>query len=325
MEALERKNNEIEKKALRKEMIKEFVPLGGLIALVILFSILTHGRFLTIMNLSMILNQSFTLIITSLGAVFLYTFGAFHVGLGSICMLSAICSVMVAINTGSGILSFLVCIAVSVVSNIIIAFVACKMNVIPFVGSLCISFIAQGLASQLLSTGEISMPSSISNAVDKPLIKLIVAIVAIVVIYILFERTKVGNYCKAIGGNETVARQSGIPVDRYKFIAFIISGIMLGIAAFFLVCRIKQASTTTGDGLHMQVMLSIILGGMSLRGGPKSRMTAPIIGSLITYTLSSGFSLLSVSPYYIEFIQGIIFLAVIFTVFPKKRTGALPN
>lgn len=313
------------KLARRSAWMVELVPIIGLVALVIAFSIATKGLFLKPDNLSMIIGQSFTLIIASLGAVFIYSFGALNVALGSITMVAAIFATNVANATGSWILSLLTSIFVAVLAQSITAFVACKMNVIPFVGSLCIAFICSGLGAELVTTGQVTMAREIADVVDRPVVKIIVIIVAIIVCYILFEHTKIGHYCKAIGGSEVVAEQSGIPVAKYKYIAFLISGIMLGIATFFLLCRNKMATTATGEGLHMQVMLAIILGGMSLKGGPRSRITAPVIGSLLLYTLSNGMTLIGISPYYVEIIQGAIFLIVIFLVFPKKKYGSLPK
>ena len=312
------------KAAYRKERIKEYFPFVGLVVLVALFTALSKGKFVTSDNLSLIIDQSFTLMLTSLVATFIYAHGSLDVSLGSVCMMSCICSVLTAIHSGSGVLAFLVCVAVSLACALVVSLISCKLRVMAFVSSLCVSFICQGLAGQLMSTGEIVMPGSVVSVVNRPVVKIIVIIVAIIVCYILFEHTKIGHYNKAIGGNAVAAAQSGIPVNKYKIIAYTICGIMLGIASFFLVCRVATATTTTGNGLHMDVMLSVILGGMSIRGGPKSRITAPIIGSLITYTLSNGLTICGVDAYYVQFIQGIIFLVVIFTVFPRKKQGALP-
>ena len=112
---------------------------------------------------------------------------------------------------------------------------------------------------------------------------------------------------------------------RREWLAYIICSITLGISSFFLICRVSAAATTTGSGLHMDVMLAVILGGMSIRGGPKSNIHAPIIGSLITYILTNGFTLCGVSVYWVQFLKGIIFLAVIILVFERKHRGALPS
>lgn len=304
---------------------KKLLPYAGLIIAIVFFSIATKGKFLRADNLALLVNQSFTLILAVLGATFIYAHGSLDVSLGSICMMSCISSVTVAVATGSGILAFISCLAVSLVCSLIVALLSCKLGVVAFVSSLCVSFVCQGLAGEMVNTGEIVMPRHIVEAVNRPVVKVIVIALAIVVCYILFEHTKIGAYNKAIGGNAVAAQQSGINVHKYKIIAYLISGTLLGISSFFLICRISAASTTTGSGLHMDVMLSIILGGMSIRGGSKSNIAAPIVGSLITYILANGFTLMHVDVYYIQFLQGIIFLIIIFCVFDKKKQGALPN
>lgn len=318
-------NSDLTRKNYMKAIAKMALPYAGLVAAVLFFSIATKGKFLQMDNLTTLVNQSFTLILAALGATFIYAHGSLDVSLGSICMMSCISSVLVAVATQSGLLAFLTCLGVSLVCSLVVAFLSCKLGVVAFVSSLCVSFICQGLAGEMLDTGEIIMPGHIVAVVNQPIVKVIVIVVAIVVCYILFEHTKIGAYNKAIGGNATAAQQSGINVHKYKIIAYVISGVLLGISSFFLICRISAASTTTGSGLHMDVMLAVILGGMSIRGGPKSNIAAPVIGSLTTYVLSNGFTLMRVDPYYIQFLQGIIFLIIIFCVFDKKKQGALPN
>ena len=308
----------------RIDMIRRIFPLVGLVAVVILFSVLTKGRFLSISNLSTILNQSFTLMLAALGAVFIYAHGSVDVSSGSVCTTSCTCSVHVGRATGAPVLALLTSLGVCLVASIVITVISSKLNVMVFVTSLCVSFVFQGLAGELVATGEISMPQTITTVFNRTPIKVVVLVIAIILAYILFEHTKIGQYNKAIGGNAEAARQSGIRVDRYKFIAYIVCGVALGVSSFFLICRATSASTTIGGGLHMDIMLALILGGMSIRGGPKSNIYAPVVGSLITNILTNGFTICGVSVYWIQFLKGIIFLVIIAVVFERKRRGALP-
>lgn len=323
--ALNAESAQVETKAQIGKIARVALPYAGLVIAVIFFSIATKGSFLQLDNLTTLINQSFTLILAALGATFIYAHGSLDVSLGSICMMSCISSVLAAVETQSGVVAFLVCLGVSLLCSLIVALISCKLGVVAFVSSLCVSFICQGLAGEMLDTGEIVMPTHIIEAVDRPAVKVIVIVAAIVICYVLFERTKIGVYNKAIGGNAAAAEQSGVNVHKYKILAYVISGVLLGVSSFFLICRISAASTTTGSGLHMDVMLAVILGGMSIRGGPKSNIAAPVIGSLTTYVLSNGLTLMRVDAYYVQFIQGIIFLLIIFCVFDKKKHGALPN
>lgn len=307
-----------------KARLRALLPVAGLIAIVAVFAVATGGKFLEMSNLSLILNQSFTLILASLGATFIYAHGSLDVSLGSVCMMSCICSVQVAVATGSAVLALLTSVGVCLVCGLIVAFVSCKLRIMAFATSLCVSFVCQGLAGEMLLTGEVIMPGNIAGMFNQPIVKVVVLVVAFAIAYILFEHTKIGPYNKAIGGNAITAQQSGIKVDRYKIIAYVICGIALGISSFFLICRVSAAATTTGSGLHMDVMLSVILGGMSIRGGARSNVFAPVIGSLITYVLSNGFTLCGIDAYHVQFLKGAIFLVVIIVVFERKKYGALP-
>ena len=309
-----------------KELIRnQILPLFGLVAAVIIFTVITKGAFLATSNLKLLLNQSLTLILTATGAAFIYSHGSIDVSLANACMLGCIAAVNVANATGSILLSAIVCVAVCVFFAIVVALISVNLHIRPFPAALCISFICMGIAGELLTTGEVLMPIALARQVDVPWIKIVALIVSVVVCYLLYEHTKIGPFNRMMGGNETAVALSGINTKKYKIIAFLIRGIMLGIAAFFLICRVSTATTTTGAGLHMDVMLAVILGGMSIRGGPSSRITAPIIGAITTYVLSNGFVLCGVNAYYVELFKGIIFLIVILVVFPRKKGGTLPD
>lgn len=308
-----------------KHDLARLIPFIGLIGSIVFFSIATGGRFLQADNITMLLSQSFVLIITALGSTFIYAHGAIDVSLGSVSMLSCILACMVAQTTNNGVLSFATCLVVCVLAALLIGVIACKLNIRPFPAALSLSFICQGISGELLTTGQIIMPKAIIEAVYQPWIMIVVLVVSFVVCYILFEHTKVGHINKAMGGNETTVKLSGINTDKYKLIAYTIRGVMLAIASFFLICRVAVVNTSTSSGLHIDVMLAVVLGGMSIRGGPKSNIFAPLIGAITTYVLNNGFILMGVDAYYVQFFKGIIFLIVILLVFEKERSGPLPD
>ena len=76
----------------------------------------------------------------------------------------------------------------------------------------------------------------------------------------LFEYTKLGHFSRCMGENETVGQFSGIPVDRYKILAFAISGLMAGLVGVFTVANIAGVSPTMGSFYEMQVMIAMYVG-----------------------------------------------------------------
>ncbi len=100
---------------------------------------------------------------------------------------------------------------------------------------------------------------------------------------------------------------------------------MIGIAGFFAMSRTLTVATLAGSGYEMDVIVAIVLGGMSLNGGMKSSVRAPIIGALIVVILTNGLVIVGVNYKYSDMIIGIIFLIVILFAYKRNKLGLLPR
>ncbi len=109
---------------------------------------------------------------------------------------------------------------------------------------------------------------------------------------ILFNYTPLGRQIKIQGGNPITARQSGINSKKVKLIVFIISAIGVALAAFIILIRVRSVGTATGSSLGMDVLVALVLGGMPLMGGPRSRISAGIIGAATISVLNAGLTMM---------------------------------
>lgn len=160
-------------------------------------------------------------------------------------------------------------------------------------------------------------------SIDNWQTKLIVLIVTIAVTAILFEKTKIGRNNKAIGGNPKAAEQAGVNIKVYRMLAYLISGVTIGVASFFNLVRMGSVSSATGQGLEMSIITALVLGGMPMTGGANSRIISAIIGSISIIVLKNGLIILGVNDKVIEGIQGIIILAIIFVSYKKEKDALL--
>lgn len=137
----------------------------------------------------------------------------------------------------------------------------------------------------------------------------------------LFEYTKIGYYSKAIGDNEVKARYTGIPVDRMKIIAFMLSGIMAGVAGLFTLSRVGGVDTSMGSFFELEVMLALFAGGIPVTGGMDAKLYRLFIGALTIGTLVNGLTLCNVSAALTEGIKGMVLISVVFATlrFASKR------
>jgi ribose transport system permease protein len=128
--------------------------------------------------------------------------------------------------------------------------------------------------------------------------------------WIILRYTTYGRAMYAIGGNAEASALAGLPVNRYRFIAYLLSGLSAGIAGVFLTSRLYAAAPQAAQGYELSVIAAVVLGGTSLAGG-KGTILGTLIGVLILATLNNGMSLLSLSTDYQQIIQGAVLLLAV--------------
>jgi ribose transport system permease protein len=142
-----------------------------------------------------------------------------------------------------------------------------------------------------------------------PLIAVVAAACAAVGWFIL-SRTRLGRAAYAIGGNREAARVSGIRVERSKFWIYVFSGLMAAIAGFMLTGRQASANALMADGMELQSIAAVVVGGTALFGG-EGTVGGTMIGILIIGVLSNGLNILGVAEFWQRVVNGLIIVAVV--------------
>jgi ribose/xylose/arabinose/galactoside ABC-type transport system permease subunit len=122
--------------------------------------------------------------------------------------------------------------------------------------------------------------------------------------------TTYGRAMYAIGGNEEASRLAGLPVRRYRMIAFMLSGLSAGVAGVFLTARLYAADPRAAPAVELTVITAVVLGGTSLAGG-KGSLLGTLLGVVILSTLLNGLNLQSVSTEYQNIAQGMVLLLAV--------------
>jgi ribose/xylose/arabinose/galactoside ABC-type transport system permease subunit len=148
--------------------------------------------------------------------------------------------------------------------------------------------------------------------VPVPIIWTVVAVIAGI---LLLHYSVFGRQIYASGGNPTAALYSGINIKRVTTLAFILTGMLAGLAALVLSARSHAARPDVVQGLELDVIASVTLGGCSLFGG-RGFVLGTLLGSLIIGTLNNGLVLLGVSSSLQLVIKGAIIVAAV--AFTKK-------
>ena len=149
-----------------------------------------------------------------------------------------------------------------------------------------------------------------------PLLLFIMLVVAIAV-DLLFRKLGLGRQILAVGGNIKAAELSGVPVNRVVLTAFILSGLLSGIAAILLVARLGSAQVDVGSDWLLTSFAAPIIGGTRMAGG-KVTVIGTVLGAILLALISNGLVFLNVSIYWAAFIQGLTILTAV--VIDRIRT-----
>ena len=306
---------------------------GLLILVVVVFAAATGGRILLKFSISSILSQLTPLIILCVGMTFIFAHGNFDISSGAVLALSALISIFVINGMGCTPISIFVALLTGIVLcgafYLFNIFVSIKFRIMSTIGSLAIMFTARGivtyLVSQTMSGYKLDDTSALALFREQWFMVLCIIVVSVVG-WFVFSFTSFGKYDKAIGDNPLSTMQSGANVNRVKYISYAIAGVCVGIATLFYLSRSNSVTQNFGQGREMDIMIALILGGMLLSGGSKSRMSAAIVGSITYVILTNGLSQLGLSDAYVLIIKSVVFIIMIATTLRQSATiKAMPR
>lgn len=292
---------------------KEYPAIVGFIGLVVFFAILS-GRFLSLSNFINVFRQVSIQAIIAFGMTLVIISGGIDLSVGSIFALSAVIMASV-IKGGSVFLGILAALAVGAFFGSINGFIIAKGKIQPFIVTLATMAIARSLTLVYTEGMPITgFPYSFRFIGRGEILGIPVPIVIMfgifAIIWYISMYTKLGLYTYAIGGNETAAKLSGVKVDKYKVIIYMLSGLLSAIAAIILTSRLNSAQPTFGTGYELDAIAAVVLGGASLAGG-KGTVIGTLFGALIMGILNNGLNLLNVSPFYQQAVKGIVILIAV--------------
>jgi rhamnose transport system permease protein len=148
-----------------------------------------------------------------------------------------------------------------------------------------------------------------------------ILVVAIICAAVILRFTPFGRALYAIGHNETGARFSGIPVDRYKLMIYTASGFMAALAACIFVSRVSTTRSDMGTGLELDVIAAVVLGGTSIFGGVGS-ILGTVLGFIMIQLLKNGLSLTGVKGDATIVVIGLVLiLSILLTNYLQRRRG----
>lgn len=313
-----------------KQHMTDVAAYGGLIVCLIIFTVIPPFRgesLWTVEKLSTLMSNVIVTALLAVGAIFVYSLGSMDISIGVQIRIYATLMVMLGNMTGSLWPGILLSLVIALVIGVINGGAGQVLHIFPIIPSLVFMMVLQGVSSIIyakLGTRNIVLTSIDYSLFKNPIFMLVVLIVEILIISYLFYFTKYGKAARAIGANERAAEQSGINLLKYKIVCYLIMGVCIVIAAVFQMGYTGAASDSTGMGFEMNVMVALILGGMPLSGGMKSKVSCAVIGAFTYSLLAVGLPLIGVAPNMVFLIKAIIFITVVL-ITCRKKDGVLPR
>ena len=313
------------------DTIKNSFPLVGFVLVIVVFAILTKGAILAPGSLQSLLNQVMLTALVSIGSVFIFGAGCFDMSMGGTVCMAAVAGGYAGIASGSVVVMALTCLAVSLALNVLKGLFAAYVEVPLFIVTIVLGSVLTALVLTIMGK---ETTIYLSNAV-RPIPELstmgmtILNLIALGVYYavcvVLFNYTRLGKEIKLLGGNPVTFRQTGLNPAKVKLAAFIVGAVGVALAAFVLLMRVRTVGNTTAGSMGTDVMVALVLGGMPLTGGPRSRISAGLLGAATITVLNAGLTMLGLNQAIIQICRAVIFIAVVYVASMTYRTKLLPR
>lgn len=293
-----------------------------LVLLVVVTSLLSDV-FLTYRNFDNILRQAVALGIVSIGQTFAILTAGIDLSVGSVISLTSCLTTGMILGREPLVLPVIALVLfLAILIGFSNGFLITRTGVHPLIVTLGMMSVVQGAVLVYTKAPYGSIPSSFGYvAWGKvgfiPFPVFILAAVAVAGLIVL-RQTTFGRYVYATGGNEEIARLSGINTNRIKVLTYIICSFTAALTGLFLASRMGMGDPLAGERFMLDSIVPVLIGGTSLTGG-KGGLTGTIAGIFILTILSNALNLLDVSSYWQWIVEGgIIIVAVAF--YWKEKT-----
>ncbi|GGN66436.1 ribose ABC transporter permease [Actinoplanes lobatus] len=285
--------------------------LAVLIAIVIFASVRTDA-FLNPNNLINVARQVSVVAVIAAGLTLLMVAGGMDFSMGgNVAVTTAVAAQMLSHGWSTAV-TLAVSIALSIAVGLVNGAVVTFTRVAPFVATLATATLLDGVALLVIDGMSISIDDHLSTlgngkTLGLPNLTFVAALVLAVTAFVM-RYTTFGRDAFAIGGNEDVARLSGINVVRDKLLLYGLAGALSGLAGIMLLSRLAASSPGTG-GLQLQLtaVAAVVIGGTSLAGG-KGTIGGTILGVLLLGVVANVLNLLQISSYYQQISVGAVLL-----------------
>ena len=310
---------------------QNFIIVVALLVLVILFYLL-NPNFLNEYNIISMAQSLAPYAILGLGVTFAIATGGIDLSIGTVCIAS---SVVAGKLYTDGLIPLWGTIPVMVLIGglfgLINGLLVAKLKLPAFIATLGTMMVSRGLSAIIVNAPNVFYPtgtwfnSLFSNNNGFPSGILWVLGFMVICMYIMYKN-RVGRYILSIGSNEEATRLSGINTDKYKIMAYVLTGLGAGIAAIFWSSSFVTVASATGSGMELDAIAGVYIGGTSAAGGVAS-VGGSVIGAAMLVVIRSGLNFVlakynvSVNSTYVTYVLTgvIVVFSVLIDILKNKK------
>lgn len=325
---------------LRRRMVNGFQyvisnsvlgPLAALVIVTMIFAIGTGGSLLSLESIQNLLSLSSLLVMTVFGSSLVILMGAIDLSAEGVIALTAVLGGMLIKSDRTvlnlGLWAIPVIVLIGAAAGFVSGMINTRLKIPSLITTLGIWFATLGIA--IAFSGGSTNPIRDSrfqvlangHVLGIPNITL-VAIGLFVVLLVVEKRTAFGKHVFAVGGNEELARQAGVNVERVKVAVFSIAGALYGVTGLFLISRLASSNPTVSKGSLFPAITAAVVGGTSLSGGIGGAVNA-FIGALVITVLKSGMIQMQINPYILGAVNGLVLIAAVTVTMDRRKVSII--
>jgi len=310
----------------------------AVIALVVLYFSLTNPYFFTYDNIKDILRSISIVTFVAIGVTFSLIVGGFDLSVGSTVSLTTVtvASMMVWYEQGM-LVTLIVPIVLSILVGLVNAFLAVRIRIPDLLATLAMLYIVNGLHMTYSKGYSIYANMPMSDGTNAPgkfqewflwlgqgelfslPVPVVLTFLLVAITHIYLTYTKQGRMLYMTGGNLEAARLSGIPVNRYRTLAYVLSALFAGLGGMLLAARIGTGQVSSGSSMLMDAVAAAFV-GFSVFGVGKPNVFGTFVGAILIGVLLNGMTMLNLPYYAYDIIKGVVLaLALAVTYYQVRR------
>lgn len=303
--------------------VSQVAAAGALIVVFVALSIVAPS-FLTADNLFNLGSQTSVNAVMAVGVTLVIITGGIDLSVGSVAALSGVLGVMLMADFGfHPLLGILGGILVGAAAGLVNGLLVSTVGLPPFIATLGMLSVARGLV--LIATGAVAVfgaPESfrlLGQGVLGPIPVPVLLIVLVAVAgHLVLTRTRLGRYAYVMGSNMEAARLSGVPVRKHTTWVYVVAGSLAGLGGMIAASRINSGQPNFGEGLELDVIAAVVIGGASLFGG-RGTVLGSLIGAFLVAVIRNGAVQLNIGTFYQNVLIGVIIWLAVWWDFYQRR------